>query len=108
MKRTVRVIEAYVPGLGERPEFWCEMLLENVSAALGSEGTEVAVLPIPSDETMIWLVWGQTDPADPESALVAAVRREAANAGSSVEVERTVDGVMVWHRSHDDRQVQVG
>ena len=97
MKRAVRVIETYVPGLGERPNFWYESLLESVSAALGAGEAEVALLAIPTDETLMWLVWGKTDSFDPDQTSAAAILGEVASAGGRAEIERTVDGVVVWH-----------
>jgi hypothetical protein len=99
MKRTICVIETYVPGLNERPAFWCERLVESVSAALGPGGTEVAVLAIPGDETLMWMAWGGQAQPDAESLIAAAVLRETATAGGTVTIERAVDGLVVWNRS---------
>jgi hypothetical protein len=99
MKRTIRVIETYVPGLNERPAFWCETLLKSVSAALSPKGTEIAVLAIPNDETLMWMARGGPDSSDQESAIAAVVLRETATAGGAVEIERVVDGLVVWGQS---------
>jgi hypothetical protein len=99
MKRTIRVIETYVPGLKEQPASWCERLLAQIATVLRADGTEIAVLAIPKDETVMWLVWGQADPVDPEPAVVAAVLRETASAGGAVEIERVVDGLVIWSQS---------
>jgi hypothetical protein len=102
MKRTVRVIETYVPGLNERPASWCERLQENVSAALSAEGTEIEVLAIPNDETLMWLVWGRQGQSDPGPRAAAAILREATGAEGSLEIERTVVGFVVPCRSNCD------
>ena len=99
MKRAIRVIETYVPGLNERPAFWCERLLASVSAALGPGGAQVAVLAIPNDETLMWIAWGGEAQPDPESLIAAAVLRETASAGGTVTIERAVDGLVVWSQS---------
>jgi len=51
MQRTVRVIEAYVPGLSKQPTVWYERLQATAAAALRAEGLEIALLAIPNDET---------------------------------------------------------
>jgi hypothetical protein len=96
MQRTVRVIEAYVPGLSDRPPDWYELLQANAAAALREEGLEIALLAIPNDETLMWLVWGRLDQTDPALALATVALREATSAPGATLIERAVDARLVW------------
>jgi hypothetical protein len=101
MQRTVRVIEAYVPGLSERPKVWYERLHSNVAAALGVEGLEIALLAIPKDETLLLLVWGGSDQSDPGTVVSEVILREAASSGGAAVIERAIDARFVWQPSGD-------
>ncbi len=98
MNRTVCVVEAYVPGLGERPGDWYERLHASVAAALGADGLKIALLAIPNDETLIWLVWGGPGQTDPAPIVAAVVLQEAGGAGGPAVVERAVDARFVWRQ----------
>jgi len=99
MQRSVRVIEAYVPGLRERPTEWYEDLQAQAAAALRTAGLEIALLAIPSDETVIWLVWGGPDPSDTGPVVAAVILREATSAGGAAVIERAIDARFVWRTS---------
>jgi hypothetical protein len=98
MNRTVCVVEAYVPGLGERPGGWYEQLQASVAAALRAEGLEIALLAIPNDETLIWLVWGGPGQTDPEATVSAVILREVTGARGVTVIERAVDARFVWRQ----------
>ena len=99
MQRTVRVIEAYVPGLSARPADWYQRLHANVAAALGVEGLEIALLAIPNDETLIWLVWSRPDQPDPGPDVAEAIMREVTSASGAAVIERAIDARFVWLES---------
>ena len=99
MQRTVRVIETYVPGLSERPTDWYERLQAHAAAALRGEGLEIALLAIPKDETLIWLVWGRPDQSDPGSVVAEVILREATSANGAALIERAIDAHFVWQPS---------
>jgi hypothetical protein len=99
MGTTVHIIETYVPGLKERPLSWCERLLAEIATVLRADGAHIAGLAIPKDETVMWLVWGHPDRVDPEPAVVASILRQTSSAGGGVEVERVVDGLVIWSQS---------
>jgi hypothetical protein len=99
MQRTVRVIEAYVPGLSERPTHWYEELQARTATALRTEGLGVALLAIPNDETLMWLVWGGPDQSDTVPVVAEVILREAASAGGAAVIERAIDGRFVWRTS---------
>jgi hypothetical protein len=99
MQRTVRVIEAYVPGLSERPLDWYERLQANAASALRAEGLEIALLAIPNDETLLWLVWGRLDQTDPALAVAEVILREATSANGVTVIERAIDARFVWQQS---------
>jgi hypothetical protein len=99
MQRTVRVIEAYVPGLSKRPTVWYERLQATAAAALRVEGLEIALLAIPDDETLMWLVWGRPDQPDPGPVLAELILREAAGASGAAVIERAIDARFVWQSS---------
>ena len=105
MQRTVRVIEAYVPGLGERPTDWYEELQARTAAALRTEGLGIALLAIPNDETVMWLVWGRPDQSDPGPVVAEVILREASSASGAAVIERAIDARFVWQQSggHDIR-----
>lgn len=96
MQRPVRVIEAYVPGLSERPTGWYEDLQAQAAAAVRAEGLEIALLAIPNDETLIWLVWGGHDRSDPGPVVAEVILREATSAGGAAVIERAIDARFVW------------
>jgi hypothetical protein len=96
---TVHVIEAYVPGLSDRPADWYERLQTNAAAALSVEGLEIALLAIPKDETLMWLVWGRPDQSDPGPVVAEVILREATSATDSAVIERAIDGQLVWPAS---------
>ena len=99
MQRTVRVIEAYVPGLTERPTDWYEQLQARAAAALRAAGLEIALLAIPNDETLMWLVWGRPDQLDPGPVVAEVILREVASASGSAVIERAIDARFVWLES---------
>jgi hypothetical protein len=99
MQRTVRVIEAYVPGLNERPADWYERLQATAAAALRAEGLEIALLAIPNDETLMWLVWGRPNQLDPGPVVAEVILREVTSAGGSAVIERAIDARFVWEPS---------
>ena len=99
MQRTVRVIEAYVPGLSERPEGWYERFHANVATSLGVEGLEVALLAIPNDETLLLLVWGRPNQSDPGPVATEVILREATSANGVTVIERAIDARFVWQPS---------
>jgi hypothetical protein len=105
MQRTVRVIEADVPGLSERPADWYERLHATAAAALRGEGRQIALLAIPSDETLMWLVWGRPDQSDPGPVVAEVVLREASSASGAAVIERAIEAHFVWQQSggHDSR-----
>ena len=105
MQRTVLVIEAYVPGLSERPADWYERLHATAAAALRGEGRQIALLAIPSDETLMWLVWGRPDPSDPGPVVAEVILREASIASGAAVIERAIDARFVWQEwgGHDSR-----
>jgi hypothetical protein len=98
MQRTVRVIETYVPGLAAMTGAWYERLQAKVAAALTDEGLAVALLAIPTDETLMWLVWGRLDESDPAHDVATVVLEEAGGGGSAV-LERAVEGRLVMDRT---------
>lgn len=99
MQRTVRVIEAYVPGLSDRPDGWYEQLHANVAAALGEEDLEIALLAIPNDETLLLLVWGRPDQSDPGPVVAEVILREATSVSGAAVIERAIDARFVWQQS---------
>ena len=99
MQRTVRVIEAYVPGLRERPTDWYEELQARAATALRTEGLGIALLAIPSDETLMWLVWGRPDQLDPGPVVAEVILREVTSATGSAVIERAIDARFVWLES---------
>ena len=99
MQRTVRVIEAYVPGLRERPTDWYEELQARAATALRTEGLGIALLAIPSDETLMWLVWGGPDQSDAGPVVAEVILREATSAGGAAVIERAIDARFVWRVS---------
>lgn len=101
MQRTVRVIEAYVPGLRERSTDWYEELQARVAAALRPAGLEVALLAIPNDETMMWLVWGGLDQRDPGPVVAAVIVRQVTSASGAAVIERAIDARFVLPPSGD-------
>jgi len=106
MQLAVRIIEAYVPGLNERPADWFDRLESNVAAALAGERLRAVLLAIPADETLMWLVWGPLDQRDPGPAAAAVIVRETHGDGAAV-IERAIDARFVWDRiepgQHDRR-----
>ena len=96
MQRTVRVVEAYVPGLSKRPAVWYERLQATAAAALRAEGLDIALLAIPNDETLMWLVWGRPDLLDPGPVVAEVIMREVASASGSAVIERAIDARFVW------------
>jgi hypothetical protein len=82
--------------LSERPTAWYEQLQANAAAALRAEGLEIALLAIPNDETLMWLVWGRLDQTDPALAVATVVLREATGAPGATLIERAVDARLVW------------
>ena len=96
MQRTVRVIEAYFPGLRERPNEWYEEFQARAAAELRAAGLEVALLAIPNDETMMWLVWGRPDQLDPGPVVAEVILREVTSASGSAVIERAIDARFVW------------
>ena len=103
MQRIVRVIETYVPGLSERPTDWYERLQARATAVLREEGLEIALLAIPKDETLIWLVWGRPDQSDSAPNVAEVILREATSVKGAAVIERAIDARFVWQRSggHD-------
>jgi hypothetical protein len=99
MQRTIRVIEAYVPGLSKRPTDWYERLQAHAAAALRAEGLEIALLAIPNDETLLWLVWGGSDQSDPGPVVSEVILREATSASGAAVIERAIDARFVWQPS---------
>jgi hypothetical protein len=99
MQRTVRVIETYVPGLSERPTDWYERLQAHAAAALRAEGLEIALLAIPKDETLMWLVWSRPDQSDPGPVVAEVILREATSANGAALIERAIDARFVWQPS---------
>src|SRR5664279_1210042 len=99
MQRTVRVVEAYVPGLSKRPAVWYERLQATAAAALRAEGLDIALLAIPNDETLMWLVWGRPDQLDPRPVVAEVILREVASASGSAVIERAIDARFVWLES---------
>jgi hypothetical protein len=99
MQRTVSVIETYVPGLSERPTDWYERLQAHAAAALRGEGLEIALLAIPKDETLMWLVWGRPDQSDPGPVVAEVILREATSANGAALIERAIDARFVWQPS---------
>jgi hypothetical protein len=79
MQRAVRLLEAFVPRLGDRPESWYEEIQVGLAASLGDRGHETLVIVMPEDETVLVLAWsvGETgiepDGAGLAEALVRAV-----------------------------------
>lgn len=102
MQRTVRVIEAYVPGLRERTTDWYEGLQARAAAALRAEGLEIALLAIPNDETMMLLIWGRPDQPDPGPVVAAVIVREVTSANGAAVIERAIDARFVWLESGGD------
>src|SRR5512140_1057917 len=96
MQRTVRVIEAYVPGLRERSTDWYEALQARAAAAVRAAGLEIALLALPNDETLMWLVWGGLDQPDPGPAVAAVIVREVTSASGAAIIERAIDARFVW------------
>jgi hypothetical protein len=99
MQRTVRVIEAYVPGLSKRPTVWYERLQAAASAALSPKGLEIAMLAIPNDETLMWLVWGRPDQPDPGPDVAESILREVMRVDGAAVIERAIDSRFVWLES---------
>lgn len=99
MQQTVRVIETYVPGLSARPADWYERLHANAAAALRGEGLQIALLAIPNDETLMWLVWGRPDPSDPGPVVAEVILREASSTSGAAVIERAIDARFVWQQS---------
>jgi hypothetical protein len=99
MQRTVRVIEAYVPRLAERPTDWYERLQARAAVALRASGLEIALLAIPNDETLMWLVWGRADQPDPGTVAAEVILGEVASASGSAVIERAIDARFVWQSS---------
>ena len=99
MQRTVRVIEAYVPGLTERPTDWYEQLQARAAAALRAAGLEIALLAIPNDETLMWLVWGRPDQPDPGPDVAESILREVMRVDGAAVIERAIDSRFVWLES---------
>jgi hypothetical protein len=95
MQRAVRVVETYVPGLAAMTGAWYGQLQGKVAAALSAEGLDVALLAIPNDETLIWLVWSQLDNSDQVRDVAVVVLDVVAGGGSSGVLERAVDGHLV-------------
>lgn len=96
MQCAIRVFEAYVPGMNGRPEGWYERLHADVAAALSVEGLEIALLAIPSDETLLLLVLGRPDRRDPGPVVAETIVREATVADGAAVIERAIDGRFVW------------
>jgi hypothetical protein len=99
MQRNVRVIEAYVPGLAERPTDWYEQLQARAAAALGAAGLEIALLAIPNDETLMWLVWGRPDQIDPGPVVAEVILHEVTSGSGAAVIERAIDARFVWLES---------
>ena len=95
MQRAVRVIETYMPGLAAMTGAWYDRLQGDVAATLSAQGLSVALLAIPDDETLLWVVWGQLDRPDPANDVAVAVVEESAGSGRSAVLERAVDGRFV-------------
>lgn len=101
MQRTVRVIETYVPGLRARSTEWYEELQARAAAALRAAGLEIALLAIPNDETLMWLVWGRPDQLDPGPVVAEVILREVTSASGAAVIERAIDARFVWQPSGD-------
>jgi hypothetical protein len=99
MQRTVRVIEAYVPGLSKRPTDWYEELQARAAAALRAAGLEIALLAMPNDETLMWLVWSRPDQLDPGPVVAEVILREVKSASGAAVIERAIDARFVWLES---------
>ena len=95
MQRAVRVVETYVPGLAAMTGSWYGQLQAKVAAALIAEGLDAALLAIPNDETLIWLIWSQLDHSDPVRDIALVVLDVVAGGGSTGVLERAVDGHFV-------------
>jgi len=99
MQQTVRVLEVYVPGLFDRPVDWYERLQENVAAPLRADGLEIALLAIPTDETLMWLVWSRPGRSESGLDVAAVVLRELTGDSGATVIERAVDARLVWYGS---------
>jgi hypothetical protein len=99
MQQTVRVLEVYVPGLFDRPVDWYERLQENVAAPLRADGLEIALLAIPNDETLMWLVWSRPGRSESGLDVAAVVLRELTGDSGATVIERAVDARLVWYGS---------
>ena len=99
MQRTVRVIEAYMPGLTDRPTDWYEELQARAAATLRAAGLEIALLAIPNDETLMWLVWSRPGQPDPGPDVAEAILREVTSASGAAAIERAIDARFVWLES---------
>ena len=99
MQRTVRVIEAYVPGLRDRSTDWYEELQAAAAAALRAEGLEIALLAIPNDETLLLLVWGRLNQSDPGPVAADVILREVTSSSGAAVIERAIDARFVWPES---------
>jgi hypothetical protein len=96
MNRLVRVFETYVPGLARRPPDWYEHLEDRVAEALAGDRLETALLALPEDETLIWLVWGGgPDMTNPGPVVAAAIGGQEADAAGTT-IERAVDARFVF------------
>ena len=95
MQRAVRVIETYMPGLAAMTGAWYDRLQGDVAATLSAQGLSVALLAIPDDETLLWVVWSQLDRPDLWHDVAVAVVEESADGGGSPVLERAVDGRFV-------------
>ncbi|MDR3545279.1 MAG: hypothetical protein P4L30_05880 [Candidatus Limnocylindrales bacterium] len=59
----------------------------------------IALLAIPNDETLMWLVWGGTDQPDSGPVVAEVILREATSAGGAAVIERAIDARFVWRAS---------
>ena len=93
VQRRVRLVEAFVPGLGDRRAGWAEELQLDLATRLREGGLGVMVIVIPEDETLLLLVWhaDETDvppgAADLDDALAGLVR--------DLVVERVLDARLI-------------
>jgi hypothetical protein len=101
MQRAVCVVEAYVPGLGGRSADWYDRVQESMAVPLAEAGLEAALLAMPIDETLLWLVWRRPERPDARLTVAVSIVRGTlepdlrSSPQKPAVVERSVDALLV-------------
>lgn len=104
MDGQLTIVEAYLPDLSGREEDWYRRLVDRVNELLHPLGLEAALLALPEDEAVLWLISPNcvatlADRSLPEPALARLIATATDFAGGHV-MERQVNARFVRPVTH--------